>query len=133
MEIDLYNLEKWSRQWQLLFNAKKCKVMHVGSRNPNREYKLNDMFLDASDHEKDLGVIIDESLKFLTHAAAAIKKANQTLGIIKKSYTSRYAVTISTLYKAWSDPTSYMATLYGDLFLRVTRNQRSMCRGEQRN
>ena len=48
--------------------------MHVGSKNPNREYKLNDMILDASDHEKDLGVIIDESLKFRTHAAAAIKK-----------------------------------------------------------
>ena len=50
MEIDLHNLEKWSRQWQLPFNAKKCKVMHVGSKNPNREYKLNDMILDASDH-----------------------------------------------------------------------------------
>ena len=76
MEIDLHSLEKWSRQ--LPFNAKKCKVMHVGSKNPNREYKLNDMILDASDHEKDLGVIIDESLKFRTHAVAAIKKANQT-------------------------------------------------------
>ena len=55
MEIDLHNLEKWSKQWQLPFNAKKCKVMHVGSKNPNREYKLNGMFLDTSDHEKDLG------------------------------------------------------------------------------
>ena len=67
-------------KWKPPFNAKKCKVMHVGRKNPNREYKLNDMFLDASDHEKDLGVIIiDDSLKFRTHAAAAIKKANQTL------------------------------------------------------
>ena len=49
--------------------------MHVSSKNPNREYKLNDTNLDASDHEKDLGVIIDESLKFRTHAAAAIKKS----------------------------------------------------------
>ena len=62
------------------------------------------MSLDASDHEKDFGVIIDESLKFLTHAAAAIKKANKTFGIIKKSYTSRDAVTISTLYKAMVRP-----------------------------
>ena len=83
---------------------KKCKVMHVGSKNPNREYKLNDMFLDTSHHEKDLGVIIDDKLKFRNQAAAAIKKANQTLGIIKKSYTSRDAVTISTLYKAMVRP-----------------------------
>ena len=82
----------------------KCNVMHVCSKNPNREYKLNDMSLDASDHEKDLGFIIDENLKFRTHAAAAIKKANQTLEIIKKSYTSRDAVTLSTLYKAMVGP-----------------------------
>ena len=92
------------------------------------------MFLDASNHEKDLGVIIDESLKFRTHAAAAIKKGNQTLGIIKKSYTSRDAVKISaSLIRLWLDPTSNMVTLYGDLFLRVSRNQWSLCRGEQRN
>ena len=100
MEIDLHNLEKWSKQWQLPFNAKKCKVMHVGSKTPNQEYKLNDMFLDTSDHEKDLGVIIDDKLQFRTQAAAAIKKANQTSGIIKKLYTSLDAVTIATLYKA---------------------------------
>ena len=104
MEIDFNNLENWPRQWQLPFNVKKCKVMHVGSKNPSRAYKLNDEIIDASDHEKDLGVIIDDSLKFRTHAAAAIKKANQTLGIIKKSYTSRDAVTISTLYKAMVRP-----------------------------
>ena len=74
MEIDLHNLEKWSKQWQLPFNAKKCKVMHVGSKNPNREYKLNDMFLDASDHEKDLGVIMDDKLKFRTQAARGCNK-----------------------------------------------------------
>ena len=65
MEIDLHNLEQWPRQWQLPFNAKKCKVMLVGSKNPNREYKLIDMFLDASGHEKDLGVIIDDSFKWV--------------------------------------------------------------------
>ena len=33
---------------------RKYKVMHVGSKNPNREYKLNDMFLDAPDHHGHL-------------------------------------------------------------------------------
>ena len=49
-------------------------------------------------HEKNLGVIIDESLKFRTK----IKQIK--LGIIKKSYISRDAVTISTLYKTMVRP-----------------------------
>ena len=97
MQIDLTSLENWSKQWQLPFNASKCKVIHLGRKNPNRTYDLNDVILEVSDHEKDLGVIIDDNLKFRTHAAAAIKKANRTLGIIKKSYTSRDAMTISPI------------------------------------
>ena len=42
--------------------------------------------LDESGKERDLGVIIDESLKFHRHAAAAVKKANTVLGIIKKRF-----------------------------------------------
>jgi len=33
--------------------------------------------------EKDLGVIIDEQLKFHDHTSYATSKANRTLGIIK--------------------------------------------------
>ena len=33
--------------------------------------------------EKDLGVLVDEQLKFRRQVAAAITKANQTLGIIR--------------------------------------------------
>ena len=54
--------------------------------------------------EKDLGVIIDDSSKFRVHTAAAIKKANRALGMVKKAYTSRDQITISTLYKAMVRP-----------------------------
>ena len=47
----------------------------------------------------DLGVIVDGQLKFPEHTAVAVKKANQILGLIKKSYSSRDPYTITTLYK----------------------------------
>ena len=78
--------------------------MHVGYKNPRRSYVLNDHTLETCDNEKDLGVVIDESLKFHIHAASASKKANQILGVIKKSYTSRDETTIGTLYKAMVRP-----------------------------
>ena len=102
IQIDLNSLESWSHKWQLPFNAAKCKVMHFGYSNPKREYEMNNVILETSDHEKDLGVIIDDSLKFHVHSAAAIKKAR--LGLMKKAYTSRDHITISTLYKAMVRP-----------------------------
>ena len=104
LQLDLSNLERWSEKWQLPFNASKCKVMHFGYRNPNHSYHLNDHLLESTHSEKDLGVNIDDSLKFHVHTAAASKKANQILGAIKKSYHTRDASTISSLYKAMVRP-----------------------------
>ena len=100
LQADLANLEQWSKDWQLPFNATKCKVMHFGRRNPQNSFTMNGHTLESTTQEKDLGVIIDDTLKFHVHTAAAAKKANQVLGIIKKSYVTRDADTISTLYKA---------------------------------
>ena len=56
--------------------------------------------LEAICQEKDLGVIIDETLKFHVHTAATDKKGNQMLDVIKKAYSTRDALTIPILYKA---------------------------------
>ena len=84
LQTDLSNLEKWSKKWQLPFNESKCKVMHFGLKNQHQSYQLNDQTLIPSDKEKDLGVFVDDTLKFHIHAASASKKANQMLGIINR-------------------------------------------------
>ena len=100
VQLDLTNLEDWSKSWQQPFNAKKCKAMHLGTKNPKKSYKLNGHILENVNSEKDLGVIIDDSLKFHLQTAAATKKANQILGVIKKSYQTRDTFTMATLYKS---------------------------------
>ena len=104
IQADLTNMEKWSEQWQLPFNASKCKVMHFGTSNEKRKYVLNDHQLETSNSEKDLGVFVDNELKFHVHTAAATKKANQIVGVIKRSYESRDPKTITMLYKAMVRP-----------------------------
>ena len=104
LQTDLRKLEEWSEKWQLPFNVGKCKVMHFGSNNPHHTYDLNNVTLHESEQEKDLGVVIDNNLKFRVHAAAAIKRANRALGMIQKAYTSRDKDTIPTLYKAMVRP-----------------------------
>ena len=33
-------LENWSREWQLLFNVSKCKIMHGGRENAGHSYTM---------------------------------------------------------------------------------------------
>ena len=61
--------------------------------------------LEAIDQEKDLRVIIDDTLKFHAHTAAAAKQGKQILGVIRKAYCTRDALTVPILYKAKVRPT----------------------------
>ena len=78
--------------------------MHFGRVNPHQDYQMSCHTLEAIDQEKDLGVIIDDTLKFHVHTAAAAKKGNQMLDVIKKAYCTCDALTIPILYKAMVRP-----------------------------
>ena len=43
MMIVLTNISQWAELWQLKLNNKKCSVLHIGSRNPNYVYLLNNL------------------------------------------------------------------------------------------
>ena len=47
LQSDLTNVVEWSKEWQMLFNADKCKVMHVGYDNKKAEYDINDVKLEC--------------------------------------------------------------------------------------
>ena len=104
IQADLNSLSDWSAKWQLPFNVDKCKVMHIGKKNERFEYNMNGYTLEETNEEKDLGVYIDNALKFHVHTSAAIKKANRILGTIKKSCSTRDSTTISLLYKSMVRP-----------------------------
>ena len=92
--------------------------MYFGENNPEHYYVLNNHVLEKSEQEKDLGVIIDSSLKFHAHTAAAVKKANQVFGLIKKSYSTPDPYTIKTLYKAMVRPhLEYGNAIWGPNYL----------------
>jgi len=42
LRTDLRSLVSWSKEWQMVFNLDKCKVMHLGFNNPDVDY-----FMDA--------------------------------------------------------------------------------------
>ena len=58
------------------FNVDKCRVMHCRGLYRNIEYKLYEQKLRVTEPEKDLGVIINNDMKFKGQVASAAKKAN---------------------------------------------------------
>src|SRR6218665_2808252 len=95
---------RWSQDWQMLFNLEKCSVMHMGKRNQELSYEMGGKVLKVSEEERDLGVIMHRSAKPSRQCAEASKKANSTLGMIRRTIVTRDKDTILRLYKSLVSP-----------------------------
>ncbi len=64
LQRDIDRIYEWSKRWKLEFNIKKCHVMEMGrsKRRPSWEYKMGGITIPKSKEEKDLGVIIQDTL-----------------------------------------------------------------------
>ena len=62
------------------------------------------VYLDTTHTEKDLGVYVDDKLKFDFHIHTAVTRANRMLGLIKRSYTFLDKGSLLCLYKAMVGP-----------------------------
>ena len=88
LQDDIFNACEWSRKWNLVFNSKKCKSLHIGNKEKDTYYikGINDTIeeIKSVEKEKDLGVIFDKDLKFSNNISEKVKIANRNLGIICK-------------------------------------------------
>ena len=93
LQRDLEQLEQWADRWQMKFNVGKCKVLHLGGdSNIGAPYYMGHgtgtrTELLKTVEEKDLGVWMDGTCKPSNHIAHAVCKANQILGLIRRSFT----------------------------------------------
>ena len=95
----------WSEEWLLKLNISKCKVLSItrGTAQDNA-YRLNTLGdtcnLEKVEKMKDLGVIVDEKLKFYDHIHERVNKAySMLLGIIKRNFKYMDKVAFLCLYK----------------------------------
>ena len=109
IQRDISNIEHWSNTWRLPLNKQKCSYLHVSStdnNDPKNVYYLHHknsktlVEIENADNVKDLGVIVDETLKFEKQISERIKKANSVLASIKRTIRYMDKSVFTMLYKS---------------------------------
>ena len=100
MQQDINSLASWSNKWQMPFNVSKCKFLHLGRSAPDHTYQLCNQTIEQVTEEKDLGVIIDNQMKYHqhVHVSFATSKAMRMVGVVRKTFCSIPIETFLSLY-----------------------------------
>ena len=122
LQQDLNNLSCWTDSWLLRFNAAKCKSIHLGRKNIHHKYYIKEgdktIEVEQISTEKDIGVTFDSDLKFSEHIAICVKKANQKLGLIRRSFEYIDKDMFLILYKSLVRPTLEYASVIWSPYLK---------------
>jgi len=87
LQNDLKRLEKWELEWDMEFNPSKCQVIHATKRKHPipTQYFLHGIKIESVTSAKYLGVDIASNLSWDDHINRSTKKANQTLGFLRRN------------------------------------------------
>ena len=94
LQNDLLAVGDWCRTWGMRLNVEKCKVIYFGKSNPKEVYCMldsagNENDIEATNLERDLGVIVGSDLKWREHVDRMVGKANWRLDMLKRTFESR--------------------------------------------
>ena len=118
LQRDINEMMRWAKEWEMVFNVEKCKVLHVGRRNSKYVYKMGDAILSEVKEEKDLGVWIGNDLKPASQCERAAKAANSILGLITRCFHYRTKDILVPLYKTFVRPKMEYAVTVWNPWLR---------------
>ena len=104
LQAALDALTGWAATWGMLFNVKKCKVMHLGHNNPRQVYTMLGQALEKTQEERDVGVMVTSSLKPSVQCAKAAQTANMVLGQLTRAFHYRDRHIFIRLYKQYVLP-----------------------------
>ena len=84
LQNDLNNLQLWAENWGMRFNASKCYILSLQSKS-NFFYNLCNTILKTVPTNPYLGILLSEDMKWSAHIDKISKKANTTLGFLRRN------------------------------------------------
>ena len=90
LQSNIDKLYHWSKLWQLSISTDKTVHVRIGKETfcVSGVYHLGQTRIHTVDEYKDLGIIVDPSLKFASHINHIVAKAHQRACLIFKTFTS---------------------------------------------
>ena len=110
LQTALDRLVEWSKKWCMEFNVKKCKIMHIGCHNPGYSYYMNGQELQVVEEERDIGVIVQRSLKPGKQCERAASMGNTVLNQLVRNFHYRDRKIFKQLYITYVRPHLEFAT-----------------------
>lgn len=118
LQLALDKLHSWSLKWQLKIAVHKCFVLHIGATNCIHRYHLNNIMLDDVFEARDLGVTIDNNLRFSKHISAIVTKAHQRSALIMRCFKSRDPGLLFRAFTVYVRPIlEYCAPVWNPMYL----------------
>lgn len=99
-------LHSWSERWLLGFNTGKCVTLHLAISNTltPATYSINNVPLETVGLEKDLGIIVDGSLKPTKQCVRASTRAMSIMRRIKRTFPNMTPDIFRKVYPAFVRP-----------------------------
>uniref|UniRef100_A0A6A7FQF0 RTJK n=1 Tax=Hirondellea gigas TaxID=1518452 RepID=A0A6A7FQF0_9CRUS len=104
LQNDLHKLMDWADKWQMSFNVDKCTVLHIGCHNRRYDYQMGNNALTEVEQQRDLGIIINQDLKWNKQVNTSYNKANKVLGFIFRNLHYKSQEIMLPLYTALVRP-----------------------------
>ena len=140
LQNDINLITEWSEKYQMSFNLAKCHVLHLGHNNAKADYtmyKQNSLItakgglaytlefhtLQTVEEEVDLGVTVDNQLKFSKHVDTKVSKANKLLGLLRHTFKHLNEEIFTLLYKSIIRPHVEYATSVWSPHLKKDRDK----------
>jgi ribonuclease P/MRP protein subunit RPP40 len=115
LQQDLHQLELWEEKWDMKFNPSKCQVLQITRRETPipTQYILHNTTLQTVPSAKYLGITISHNLSWNEHIDNITKKANQTLGFLRRNIKVHSERLKSQAYKTLVRPQlEYSSTVW---------------------
>jgi len=87
LQKDLDLLAVWCDSWCMSFNAAKCEVKRISRKKTilQKIYTIKGQALQEVNKARYLGVVISNDVQWSTHVSTITKKANSTLGFLRRN------------------------------------------------